>query len=94
MNRELTELKSLRILPTPGAMGWGWPANRKRRQSQSNWKMNRVVNLNRTRPIRQILAAGLIAFYLSLSCAPKAFGAAEELLPPFGFRWHDSMARV
>jgi hypothetical protein len=37
------------------------------------------------------LLAGLIGvFFLS---AP-AIGAADELVPPFGFRWNDSMARV
>jgi hypothetical protein len=66
----------------------------KTQATQSNWKMNRVVNLNLTWPIRQLLPAALIAFYLSMSCAPKVFGAVEELLPPFGFRWNDSMARV
>jgi hypothetical protein len=55
--------------------------------------MNSVINLNRVLRIRQILPAGLVAFYLSMSCAPKACGA-EELLPPFGFRWNDSVARV
>jgi len=55
--------------------------------------MNRV-NLNRTRSIRQILPAALIGLYLCMSCAPEAFGAGEELLPPFGFRWNDSMAHV
>ncbi len=92
MNRELTELKSLRILPTPEAMGRVRPAI-KTQTTQSNWKMNRV-NLNRTRSIRQILPATLIALYLCMSCAPEAFGAGEELLPPFGFRWNDSMAHV
>ena len=57
-------------------------------------EMNRLVNLNRTRTIRQMLPAGLIAFYLSMSFVPNAFGAGEELVPPFGFRWNDSMARV
>jgi len=33
---------------------------------------------------------GLVAFCLAVSSA----GAAEELFPPFGFRWNDSMARV
>jgi hypothetical protein len=94
MNRELTELKSLRILPTPGCYWTVMPCESKAQATQPNWKMNRVVNLNRIRPIRQIVPAGLIAFYLSMSCAPKAFGASEELLPPFGFRWNDSMARV
>jgi hypothetical protein len=56
--------------------------------------MNPVVNLNQTRPIRQIFPAGLIAFYLLMCFVGKGFGAGEELVPPFGFRWNDSMARV
>jgi hypothetical protein len=51
---------------------------------------NCVINLNRSRAIRRILPAGLIAFFLS---APHTY-AVDELLPPFGFRWNDSMARV
>ena len=94
MNRELTELKSLRILPTPGCYWMAMPCESKTQATQSNWKMNPFVNLNRTWPIRRILPAGLMAFSLSMSCAPKAFAAGEELLPPFGFRWNDSMARV
>jgi len=38
----------------------------------------------------RILPTGLVAFCLAVSSA----AAAEELLPPFGFRWNDSMARV
>jgi hypothetical protein len=38
----------------------------------------------------RILLFGLIAFFLS---APDAF-SVDELVPPFGFRWTDSMARV
>src|SRR5438874_1903064 len=38
----------------------------------------------------RILPTGLVAFCLAVSSAR----AAEELLPPFGFRWNDSMARV
>ncbi len=38
----------------------------------------------------RILPTGLVAFCLALSSARSA----EELLPPFGFRWNDSMARV
>jgi hypothetical protein len=94
MNRKLTKLKSLRILPIPGMPWMAMPCESKTRATQSNWKMNRVVNLNRSWQMRGLLSAGLIAFSLSMSCAPKAFGAAEELLPPFGFRWNDSMARV
>src|SRR5881392_1284005 len=38
----------------------------------------------------RILSTGLVAFCLAVSSARSA----EELLPPFGFRWNDSMARV
>jgi len=40
--------------------------------------------------ICRILLVALIACSL---CAPNAH-AADELVPPFGFRWNDSMARV
>src|SRR5262245_65641577 len=40
--------------------------------------------------IRRILLIFLIALF---SCAPRT-RAADELVPPFGFRWNDSMARV
>jgi len=43
--------------------------------------------------IRRVLRFGLVALLLSGSYAPKAFGG-DELSPPFGFRWNDSMARV
>src|SRR5215468_9205683 len=45
------------------------------------------------RAIRRTRCAGLVAFLLLESFASKAY-AADELLPPFGFRWNDSMARV
>ena len=38
----------------------------------------------------RILPTGLVAFFLAVSSA----GAAEDLFPPFGFRWNDSVARV
>ena len=38
----------------------------------------------------RILPTGLMAFCLAVSSA----SATEELLPPFGFRWNDAMARV
>ena len=38
----------------------------------------------------RILPAVLAAFFLAVS----SIHAAEELLPPFGFRWNDQMARV
>jgi len=40
--------------------------------------------------IRRILLFGLTTCFLSAQHA----GAADELVPPFGFRWNDSMARV
>src|SRR6266516_3411803 len=42
------------------------------------------------RPPGRILASSLIIF---LVCASPAH-AVDELVPPFGFRWNDSMARV
>jgi hypothetical protein len=48
-----------------------------------------TAHWNRPR-IRRILLIALIACSL---CAPHAHGA-DELVPPFGFRWNDSMARV
>jgi hypothetical protein len=41
--------------------------------------------------MRQILVIGLIAVFIFST--PQA-RAADELVPPFGFRWNDSMARV
>jgi hypothetical protein len=40
--------------------------------------------------MRRILLHGVIAFFLSAPCAFPA----DELVPPFGFRWNDSMRRV
>ena len=40
--------------------------------------------------ISQIVLAVLLACFLSAQQA----GAADELVPPFGFRWNDSIARV
>src|SRR5215467_13939692 len=41
--------------------------------------------------IRQFLLIGLI---LSFIFSARHTRAADELVPPFGFRWNDSMARV
>jgi len=41
--------------------------------------------------IRQFLLIGLIAFVV---LCEQHVCAADELVPPFGFRWNDSMARV
>lgn len=52
-------------------------------------QLNCVLNFNR-RAMHRILSASAIVVLLS---APPAY-PVEELLPPFGFRWNDSMARV
>ena len=54
-----------------------------------NWKANCTFNWN-SRAIRRILSTGVIALFLS---AAQAY-SVDELLPPFGFRWNDSMAHV
>jgi hypothetical protein len=55
----------------------------------TSWQENRTGNFSRP-AMRQILLLGLIAFFLSAPCAFPV----EELVPPFGFRWTDSMAKV
>jgi hypothetical protein len=50
---------------------------------------NRTGNSKRS-AVRRIFLAGLIALFLSAPCAFPV----DELVPPFGFRWTDSMARV
>jgi len=52
-------------------------------------KENCLGKYNRSIP-RRMLLFGVIAFLLF---APYAF-PIDELVPPFGFRWNDSMARV
>src|SRR2546430_17617021 len=49
---------------------------------------NCVGNSNRP-AMRRFLLSSLIAFFLS---APYAF-PVDELVPPFGFHWNDSMRR-
>ena len=56
----------------------------------TNSKVNRITTLNAYWAIRRIFRASLVAIFLSVSHSH----AADELLPPFGFRWNDSMARV
>ena len=64
-----------------------------KRTQMTSQKTNRVIFFIRGRAIRRTICTGFVAFFLSGSYASKAFGI-EELLPPFGFRWNDSMARV
>src|ERR1700745_2686281 len=53
------------------------------------------VSMCVTRPIQQMIGQwfliGLIFLFFFSPQPPKA---ADELVPPFGFRWNDSMARV
>ena len=53
------------------------------------------VSMCVTRPnqpmIRQFVLIGLIASFIFFAQHSRA---ADELVPPFGFRWNDSMARV
>ena len=55
----------------------------------TSWQENRSGNSNRS-TVRRIFLTGLIALFLSAPCAFPV----DELVPPFGFRWTDSMARV
>ena len=43
------------------------------------------------RSLLSLLLAGLIGFFL---LSAPTISAADELVPPFGFRWNDSMVRV
>src|SRR5213080_5253407 len=54
-----------------------------------NWEANCTSNWN-SRAIRRILSTGVISLFLSTAQAYSV----DELLPPFGFRWNDSMAHV
>jgi hypothetical protein len=54
-----------------------------------NWKTNCGFNWNSS-AIRPILLASVIALLLSAALAYSV----DELPPPFGFHWNDSMARV
>jgi hypothetical protein len=55
----------------------------------TSWQENRTGNCNRS-AVRRISLTGLIALFLSAPCAFPV----DELVPPFGFRWTDSMAKV
>jgi len=61
----------------------------------TNTDTTRRVSMSVTRSnqpmIRQFFLIGLI---VSLILSAQHARAADELVPPFGFRWNDSMARV
>jgi hypothetical protein len=59
--------------------------------TDTNGRVSTCVTRSNQPMIRQFFLIGLIgSFIYSLQCAC----AADELVPPFGFRWNDSMARV
>src|SRR5437763_17050403 len=61
----------------------------------TNTDTTRRVSTCVTRPnqpmIRQLFLSGLMAVFVFSAQQARA---ADELVPPFGFRWNDSMARV
>src|SRR6266536_6419980 len=54
-------------------------------------RVSKCVTRSNRPMIRQFFLIGLI---VSLILSAQHAGAADELVPPFGFRWNDSMARV
>ena len=88
---ELTALGSARNFPSPGAEGK--TLNELQMQANDTDIAGRLFTCIAAwnRPIiRRLVLGTLIACFL---CTPHAH-AADELVPPFGFRWNDSMARV
>jgi hypothetical protein len=55
----------------------------------TRWQANCIAN-SKQPAMRRILLIGVITFFLAAPCAHPV----DELVPPFGFRWNDSMARV
>ncbi len=77
--RNFSDLQSAIGMPTK--CGRGTP-------KMTNWEANCIINCSRA--MRRILLTSVIALFLS---AAQAY-SVDELLPPFGFRWNDSMAHV
>jgi hypothetical protein len=68
----------------------GWRSKMRATHTKiESWEANCTFNWN-SRAIRRILTTGVIALFLSTAQAYSV----DELLPPFGFRWNDSMAHV
>ena len=59
--------------------------------TDTNGRVSMCVTRSNQLMIRQIFLIGLIA---SVFLSVRHACAADELVPPFGFRWNDSMARV
>jgi hypothetical protein len=83
---ESTRARNFSTFGVPlGCQSKMWATNKKIK----NRSANRVVNCNRG-AMRRILSASAIALLLS---AAQAY-SVDELSPPFGFHWNDSMTRV
>ena len=54
-------------------------------------RVSMCVTASKQPMIHQIFLIGLIAIFVF---SAQQASAADELVPPFGFRWNDSMARV
>jgi len=54
-------------------------------------RISMCVTRSNQQMIRQFFLVGLI---VSVVLSAQRTSAADELVPPFGFRWNDSMARV
>jgi hypothetical protein len=64
--------------------------SQKRCESASLYSLSTAIAPHRRRMIGRIALGTLLVILLSVS----SVRAVDELLPPFGFRWNDSMARV
>jgi hypothetical protein len=87
----LTEVPGARSFSTSGSE---WETLNKWHMQASDIHMRRrfsrcIARWNRS--VLSLLLAGLIGFFL---LSAPGIRAADELVPPFGFRWNDSMARV
>ena len=81
----------MRNLPPQNAMREGLGIdNAGKPTKMTNRKVNCTDNFDWRRAMGLIFPGSLIVFVLFASSAD----AIDELLPPFGFRWNDSMARV
>src|ERR671930_861397 len=86
---DLTELTRARNFPASGMLLGCRPNMRATYTKMKNWQANCALNRNGG-VMRPVLLTSVIVLLLS---AARAY-AIDELLPPFGFRWNDSMAHV
>jgi len=81
----------MRIFPAPTVLrGMSRRIKMQPMHAEMTNRQNKCTGNANPHVIRRILLHGVIAFFLSTPCAFPA----EELVPPFGFHWTDSMRRV